>query len=598
MNGIAESLNGWSEVWATWVLLATVQSTLVAVVLLGLAALLRRKSSPLRYGILMVALLKFVAPPLVSVAPGLFGLAEHAPASFSTAIPSALSDLPFLNSQSIVDDAVPLQAAPGGATTPIPKPDRATPSLSIQSWLMLAHGAGALGVVFWMGFHIRRLHRSIREGRIVRDGLPLALLLELCESFGVRKVPRLVILPDGSSPAAYGVLKRTILLPSSLASSSPQSLRIVLAHELAHFRRFDLWVNWLQLLLLAAWWFNPVYWLVSKRVRQTREECCDDLLLSRGIADGEAYSTALLDVANQISARTPVGAALGFAEKLHPLGRRIKRLMDPTLTRAPGLSILGLCGLIVMSVLVLPGVKGEAEDSDPVAAASAVEETQPPVSAQPLPGGIQGQVFVGGKPAAGVEIVLHMTLACDWGAENPMRTTTGADGVFQFHNLGPGHVELGRRKTWEVATGKGTRVMKTGTNRIPAQVVSGATTEVTLGAGGRTIQGRLTWPDESMKGKIAFTGGDRRYLYQPVDPKSPAAVASTYAYLAVLDIQPDGTFTVEDVPPGTYTLDVSVRGANADPSGPELGGVKREIVVPEGMGAHQLGAFKLGPIQP
>ena len=50
-----------------------------------------------------------------------------------------------------------------------------------------------------------------------------------------------------------------------------------MAHELAHVRRWDHWVNVVQRIIEAFLFFHPAVWLVSNRIRREREHCCDDL---------------------------------------------------------------------------------------------------------------------------------------------------------------------------------------------------------------------------------------------------------------------------------------------------------------------------------
>ena len=58
------------------------------------------------------------------------------------------------------------------------------------------------------------------------------------------------------------------------------SLEMILAHELAHVRRWDYVVNWLQVFIETLLFFHPVVWWLGRDMRRLREECCDDLAIS------------------------------------------------------------------------------------------------------------------------------------------------------------------------------------------------------------------------------------------------------------------------------------------------------------------------------
>ena len=78
--------------------------------------------------------------------------------------------------------------------------------------------------------------------------------------------------------AVVGFWKPVVLLPASwLTELPPDVLEAVIAHELAHIRRFDVWINLLQRILETLLFYHPMVWWLSNRIRQERELCCDEL---------------------------------------------------------------------------------------------------------------------------------------------------------------------------------------------------------------------------------------------------------------------------------------------------------------------------------
>lgn len=64
-------------------------------------------------------------------------------------------------------------------------------------------------------------------------------------------------------PTVVGVLKPAILLPFSFASGlSLQQVELLLAHELAHIRRYDPLVNILQRIIEAVLFLHPPVWFI------------------------------------------------------------------------------------------------------------------------------------------------------------------------------------------------------------------------------------------------------------------------------------------------------------------------------------------------
>lgn len=77
-------------------------------------------------------------------------------------------------------------------------------------------------------------------------------------------------------PGVVGCLRPMVLLPVSMMTGvDEETLRIVFAHELAHIRRHDYVVNFLQMLIESVLFFNPCVWWISGRIREEREACCD-----------------------------------------------------------------------------------------------------------------------------------------------------------------------------------------------------------------------------------------------------------------------------------------------------------------------------------
>ena len=82
-------------------------------------------------------------------------------------------------------------------------------------------------------------------------------------------------------PMVVGYFKPVILVPASaLTNLTVTELESILRHELAHVRRHDALVNFLQTILETVLFFHPCVWWISNRVRIERENCCDDLAAS------------------------------------------------------------------------------------------------------------------------------------------------------------------------------------------------------------------------------------------------------------------------------------------------------------------------------
>jgi hypothetical protein len=123
-------------------------------------------------------------------------------------------------------------------------------------------------------------------------------------------------------PVVVGYMKPLVLLPVSAMTGLPTSqLEAMLAHELAHVRRFDYVFNVLQTLIETVYFYHPAVWWLSRQIRIEREHCCDDVVIATLDNRGE-YVRALLAVA-ELKGSTPA-MAMGMSGTM--LQVRVRRL--------------------------------------------------------------------------------------------------------------------------------------------------------------------------------------------------------------------------------------------------------------------------------
>ena len=119
--------------------------------------------------------------------------------------------------------------------------------------------------------HLRRKEISLPEDHW------LQAFETLKEQLGVNQAVGLIRSNIAETAMVVGWLKPIVIVPASAFSAlTPEQLRAVLAHELAHIRRYDHWVNLLQGLVEILIFFHPATWWLSRQMRVDRENCCDD----------------------------------------------------------------------------------------------------------------------------------------------------------------------------------------------------------------------------------------------------------------------------------------------------------------------------------
>jgi beta-lactamase regulating signal transducer with metallopeptidase domain len=124
----------------------------------------------------------------------------------------------------------------------------------------------------------------------------------------------------------------------------------LLVHELAHVKRRDHWVRWLELVVIGLYWWYPLVWWARRRLRAAEEECCDAWVVRQLPGRSKAYATALLDTLDFLAGSRLVlpTAALGLCRRAD-LQRRLTLIMKggtPSRQSLPGWAVVLLVALL------------------------------------------------------------------------------------------------------------------------------------------------------------------------------------------------------------------------------------------------------------
>jgi Zn-dependent protease with chaperone function len=223
----------------------------------------------------VVALVKLVTPPIVPLPmfpawtlPSL-GLADG-PAI--VVIEAGAGHKPLAANRSVLPGPSPPSGEIALArSVPTSRVETATekrwPDPMTLAWLALV--AGALAVATLAG------HRIVRFRRLLCHAVPASSPLrdrvsELAARVGLRRAPEVRLLPARVPPMLWPSRRGPLLLmPEGLLPKLTSEERdTLLVHELAHVRRRDHWVRWLELAVTVVFWWYPVTWWVRRALRR------------------------------------------------------------------------------------------------------------------------------------------------------------------------------------------------------------------------------------------------------------------------------------------------------------------------------------------
>jgi beta-lactamase regulating signal transducer with metallopeptidase domain len=280
------------------------KSALICAAALALAALLRTRSASERSALLGTAAAMIVALPVISLLlPSLIvvtGTAHEAAAPSLAAADLAgwATKAPPPPSASVLDDPAPL--------------------------IELLWAGGVLMVLIRLGAGLWTLRRWTRSGSEVECPDWPAALERAKAGTACRRDVRLLV-SDVPAPLSWGWLNPVILLDRDTVRD-PADADAVIAHEAAHVVRGDWLVLMLARLAVALFWFNPLMWLLERRIVGEAEEAADARAIEH--VEPARYAQVLLSCAqHQAMPRLP---ASGMADA--GLGRRVKAILERRLS--------------------------------------------------------------------------------------------------------------------------------------------------------------------------------------------------------------------------------------------------------------------------
>src|SRR5438094_9243610 len=305
---------GWALVDSLW------QDALAGAGLAALLALLPVRAARIRYALATLTLGLMLALPLASAG----RLSGTSP--WTDDVVTATSPV----TPGLTSGPGP-QAAPMGATPAAPVATRIRTVLEpALPWVVLVWFGGvvALSLRLASGWLVTR-----QLGRVGTAAVPDACRAAVARLATRLRISRPVQVLESAVvqvPAVMGWLRPVILLPASaLPGLTPLQLDALLAHELAHVRRYDYLVNLVQSVIETLLFYHPAVWWVSQQVREEREHCCDDLAVAV-CGDPHFYARALLGM--ERLRVTPPGFVLAAAGRGGSLMGRIRRLVAPVQT--------------------------------------------------------------------------------------------------------------------------------------------------------------------------------------------------------------------------------------------------------------------------
>jgi len=368
-----------------WWLFQNVVATAALALIVAMVCRFSRIGPVARHALWLVVLVKFVTPPLV-----VWPWAAPDPLQVS-ALDARPDDRRVAGREGLSDDRWPIDVE-GPTGTPdgdVRAPVGASGVSGIEAvagawpWLMALWLAGSLGLAAIESIRLVRLARRVRAAGIASPAIEhrvAALSARLgLEAVTVRSIP------GGAAPAVWCLGRPQLLWPEALAAdASDVCIDGVLLHELAHIKRRDHLVGWVELVAGIVWWWNPLFWFVRSALREQAELACDAWVISTLPSGRRAYAESLLALSGAATPDPMSLAVVGIrASNRRVLERRLVMIMQGRASLR--LTRIGLLGLALAGAATMPGWAAASQDPPtPQTAPPAPAVVQTPRPAVPV----------------------------------------------------------------------------------------------------------------------------------------------------------------------------------------------------------------------
>jgi beta-lactamase regulating signal transducer with metallopeptidase domain len=240
------------------------------------------------------------------------------------------------------------------------------PMILVCVWLIVCTLLlGRIGGSYFSLFRLRRRLGSVSAEKQER-------VKRLAEMFGIKRSVRVFSSHQVSIPMTVGSFRPVIILPPDLTHSlSEADFESVIAHELAHIKRWDYLTNLLQRLVQASLFFHPAVWFIGKHLMIERELACDDWAVKT--CEPRRYASCLTKLVELLSESKPLVAATGILFGKHVISRRVEMILNrdrnsttvvskPALVYAIGLAVVFVCVCSLISpVIAVPLAQNRAQ---------------------------------------------------------------------------------------------------------------------------------------------------------------------------------------------------------------------------------------------
>ena len=391
-----EWLNQAGEIWLSYFGLALIQNTVFVGIIFLLLYWLRQASAQIKYWIGVIGLLKLILPPFL---PESYVMIFFQNNTFQSGLVSVGEITPVL----------------GMSVASTGRLDAAGALLLV--WMITLSGYLLLAAI--STFH---LHRKLSQSASRYSSEEIATPVPIYQS------------SHASVPLSVGIFPKRIFLPPYWSALPAECQQVLLGHEVAHIKRRDGLVQFLQIIIQAIYFFHPLVWMLNERLNEYREMACDDSAIADAKLTRLTYSRYLVFTAEKLahSQWSHISATALIRQRTKLMNRVNYQLKEKIMHTISNKKLMVILGGLLLLILPFSWYSSQPES---MAAAEATKTARaadkPAMNVGKITGTVTNQET--GKPLAGVNITV---VGSDIGA------ATDQKGRYFVRSVPPGKYQL------------------------------------------------------------------------------------------------------------------------------------------------------------
>ena len=231
--------------------------------------------------------------------------------------------------------------------------------------LPLVWMAGFITTLFISIFIFFTLNKQVKIKKKIEDENIKFILEKSKNIMKIKMNINLVVNDDIRTPALCRLINPTILFPNAMLDLEDDEIKYILLHELSHYKRKDILVNYLLVLFQCVHWFNPFIWFFFKKIREDMELATDEMVVSKLNEDEyKNYARTIITIIERVSIVPKNIGVLGMADDKKILKKRIEMIKNSSIfkNKKKLISIIGISCVLILGRILLTSKNSLADD--------------------------------------------------------------------------------------------------------------------------------------------------------------------------------------------------------------------------------------------